>query len=66
MPFATAATGSPVLDEALAYFDCDLTEEHSAGTHTIFLGGVLACGARDGSPLGYFNGDYRDFGCRIP
>ena len=30
------------------------------------LGGVVACGARDGAPLGYFNGDYRDFGCEIP
>jgi flavin reductase (DIM6/NTAB) family NADH-FMN oxidoreductase RutF len=64
--YGTAATGSPVLDEALAFFDCDLSEEHSAGTHTIFLGGVVACGARDGAPLGYFNGGYRNFGCRIP
>jgi flavin reductase (DIM6/NTAB) family NADH-FMN oxidoreductase RutF len=64
--FHSAVTGSPVFEEALAFFDCDLTEEHSAGTHTIFLGGVVACGARDGSPLGYFNAGYRDFGCRIP
>ena len=66
LAYSVAATGAPVLDEALAFFDCDLTEEHSAGTHTIFLGGVVACGARDGAPLGYFNGDYRDFGCEIP
>jgi flavin reductase (DIM6/NTAB) family NADH-FMN oxidoreductase RutF len=67
--FATPSLGdpfSPVLDGTLGYLDCELSEEHSAGTHTIFLGGVVACGSEDGAPLGYFNADYRDFGCRIP
>jgi flavin reductase (DIM6/NTAB) family NADH-FMN oxidoreductase RutF len=66
VPYRSEATGAPVFDEALAFFDCNLTEELSASTHTIFLGGVVACGARDGAPLGYFNGGYRDFTCRIP
>lgn len=60
------ATGAPVIDDVLGYLDCELAEEHSAGTHTIFLGTVVACGYRDGAPLGYFNAGYRDFGCRIP
>jgi flavin reductase len=64
--YTTAKTGSPVLEDALAYIDCELAEEHSAGTHTIFIGMVLACGIRDGAPLGYFNAAYRDFGCMIP
>jgi flavin reductase (DIM6/NTAB) family NADH-FMN oxidoreductase RutF len=65
LAYSVEATGSPVLDDALAFFDCELAEEHTAGTHTIFIGGVVACGARDGAPLGYFDGGYRDFGCRI-
>ncbi len=70
-PFASAPhtfgpTGSPILDGVLGYFDCELAEEHSAGTHTIFLGNVVACGSSDGSPLGYFDGSYRDFGCVTP
>jgi flavin reductase (DIM6/NTAB) family NADH-FMN oxidoreductase RutF len=70
-PFAGLAcragpTGSPIIENSLAYLDCTLTEEHSAGTHTIFLGSVVACGSADGSPLGYFNAEYRDFGCLIP
>ncbi len=65
-PYATAGTGAPVLDGVLGYFDCELAEEHSAGSHTIFIGTVVACGSRDGSPLGYFNAAYRDFGCIIP
>jgi flavin reductase (DIM6/NTAB) family NADH-FMN oxidoreductase RutF len=65
LAYSVESTGSPVLDDALAFFDCELAEEHTAGTHTIFIGGVVACGARDGAPLGYFDGGYRDFGCRI-
>ena len=70
-PFAGVAyridrSGSPVFDDALAYLDCELAAEHAAGTHAIFIGNVLACAARDGSPLGYFNGEYRDFKCTIP
>ncbi|MBD5656604.1 MAG: flavin reductase family protein [Candidatus Eremiobacteraeota bacterium] len=64
--YETARTGSPVITDSLAYLDCELAEEHSAGTHTIFLGTVLACAANDGSPLGYFNATYRDFQCKIP
>jgi flavin reductase (DIM6/NTAB) family NADH-FMN oxidoreductase RutF len=59
-------TGSPILENALAYLDCTLAEEHTAGTHTIFVGAVVSCGFTDGAPLGYFNADYRDFGCRTP
>jgi flavin reductase (DIM6/NTAB) family NADH-FMN oxidoreductase RutF len=70
-PFATIAyrserTGSPVLEDSLAYLDCKLAEEHTAGTHTIFIGEVLRCGSRDGAPLGYFNATYRDFRCTTP
>ncbi len=61
--YRSGKTGSPVLDGALAYFDCELSEEHSAGTHTIFIGNVLECATGEaGEPLGYFEGDYRDFG----
>ncbi|MBD5605975.1 MAG: flavin reductase family protein [Candidatus Eremiobacteraeota bacterium] len=63
LPYSFARTGAPVLDGVLSYFDCELAEEHSAATHTIFIGNVLACEAHDGAPLGYFDAGYRDFGC---
>jgi flavin reductase (DIM6/NTAB) family NADH-FMN oxidoreductase RutF len=62
-PYALASTGAPVLEGVLAYLDCELAEEHSAGTHTIFIGNVVACASYDGAPLGYFDADYRDFRC---
>ncbi len=64
--FVTATTGAPVIENAFAYLDCELAEEYSAGTHTIFIGAVQACEYGEGEPLGYFDGGYRNFGCRIP
>jgi flavin reductase (DIM6/NTAB) family NADH-FMN oxidoreductase RutF len=55
-------SGSPILEGTVAHVDCEVTEELTAGTHTIFLGTVLDAGWRDGAPLGYFNRGYRDFG----
>lgn len=34
-------TGAPVLEEALAYFDCDLTGRMQAGDHELVLGRVV-------------------------
>ena len=51
-------TGSPVLEQALAWVDCEVTAEHVAGDHTIFIGHVLAGDAVDGEPLLYYRGGY--------
>jgi flavin reductase (DIM6/NTAB) family NADH-FMN oxidoreductase RutF len=65
VPTHAAATGAPVIDGCLAYMDCRLAEEHTAGSHTVFIGEVVESGAVSGRPLGYLNGDYRDFGIEI-
>ena len=59
------ATGAPVLSGTIAHFDCELAHEHQFGSHSIFIGHVLSCSARPGSPLGYFNGGFRDFGIHV-
>jgi flavin reductase (DIM6/NTAB) family NADH-FMN oxidoreductase RutF len=58
-------TGAPVLDGAIAHFDCEVTEEYHQASHSILIGRVLSCGARPGSPLGYFNGGFHDFGIHV-
>jgi flavin reductase (DIM6/NTAB) family NADH-FMN oxidoreductase RutF len=58
-------TGAPVLRGIVAHLDCEVAEEHHAGTHSIFIGRVLSAKSRSGSPLGYYNGDFHDFGIRI-
>ncbi|MDE2481609.1 MAG: flavin reductase family protein [bacterium] len=63
--YETDATGAPVLPGTIAHFDCEVVEEHHAGTHSIFIGRVVSCEAREGTPLGYFNGGFHDFGMRV-
>ena len=53
-------TGSPILVDALASFDCETTSMHDGGDHVIFVGRVLRLRAGvDGRPLIYFRGAYR-------
>jgi len=55
-----AETGSPILDGSIAYFDCRLHESHPAGTHTIFIGEIVAAGYEErGQPLLWFGSRYR-------
>jgi flavin reductase (DIM6/NTAB) family NADH-FMN oxidoreductase RutF len=53
-----AVTGSPILARALAWMDCRVTEVYEAGDHSILVGEVVACDARDGEPLVFFRGRY--------
>jgi len=34
-------SGAPILDDALAYFDCEVTEHRTAGDHELLLGRVV-------------------------
>ncbi|MEO7296226.1 MAG: flavin reductase family protein [Candidatus Limnocylindria bacterium] len=55
-----AETGSPILEGALAYFDCRIMERHDGGDHTIFLGEIVAAGYReDAAPLLWYGSAYR-------
>jgi flavin reductase (DIM6/NTAB) family NADH-FMN oxidoreductase RutF len=56
-----AETGSPILEGALAYYDCRLSVHHDGGDHAIFLGDVVAAGYReDARPLIYYASGYRE------
>jgi flavin reductase len=55
-------TGSPILETALASFDCRVTQMIDTASHTIFIAEVIA--ARYGEaapPLLYFDGGYGGF-----
>lgn len=55
-----AETGSPILDGAIAYFDCRLVERHPGGDHTLFIGEIVSAGFEEtGEPLLYFGSGYR-------
>ncbi|OQA45336.1 MAG: FMN reductase (NADH) NtaB [Chloroflexi bacterium ADurb.Bin325] len=57
----TAATGAPILADALAWLDCTIYTRQSAGTHTLYIGEVQASHVPepDVAPLIYWNRDYR-------
>lgn len=63
--FDVETTGAPVLRGTVGHLDCEVAEEHHAGSHSIFIGRVVSARSRTGSPLGYYNGDFHDFGIRI-
>jgi flavin reductase (DIM6/NTAB) family NADH-FMN oxidoreductase RutF len=59
--WSTAATGAPVLADALAWLDCTIHSRHAAGTHTVYIGEVQASAVArpDRTPLVYWNRGYR-------
>ena len=52
------ATGAPILKEALAGFDCTISEQVNAGTHSIFIGRIVGILHQQGAPLLYGNGAF--------
>jgi flavin reductase (DIM6/NTAB) family NADH-FMN oxidoreductase RutF len=51
-------TGSPILDDALAYLDCRVAGSFEFGTHTIFIGEPIDCAFSHGTPLIYYRSSY--------
>lgn len=60
VPYHTAITGSPILVDSLAWYDCRVEAAHDGGDHTIFIGRVEAVGvgAEGKQPLLYFANQY--------
>ena len=57
--YTPGRTGSPILEDALAYVDCETLVEHDAGDHVIVVGGVVELGYQhEGTPLLFYRGGY--------
>lgn len=65
-PWRTAPhTGSPILEEAVAWIDCELGDIHEAGDHYIVIGKVLGLEIQNPTlPLLFFQGGYGTFAPR--
>ena len=50
---------SPILEGTLGHVECRIVETHEAGDHVIHLGEVEDAAWRDGRPLLFFRGKYR-------
>jgi len=58
---ASALSGAPRLDGALAWADCRLQQIHDSGDHELVTGRVLALGVADGRPLLFYRGRFGTF-----
>lgn len=57
--WTSLTTGSPVLEESLVGFDCEIFESHEIGSHTVFYCRVKDAKINsDGQGLVYFNRAY--------
>ncbi|MBI1900299.1 MAG: flavin reductase family protein [Planctomycetia bacterium] len=54
----TSVTGSPILSDAIAWIDCEVSEILPGGDHDIYLGRVVAGDMKGGDPLLFFCGKY--------
>jgi flavin reductase (DIM6/NTAB) family NADH-FMN oxidoreductase RutF len=62
-----AESGSPILEGALAYFDCRLVNRFDGGDHTLFLGEIVAAGFReDAEPLLWYASTFHVLGGGAP
>ena len=50
----------PVIPDALVQVACDVSANHVEGDHTLFIGKVKDITIKDGNPLLYFAGKYRN------
>lgn len=55
------AQGVPVVEDALARFDCEQVATHDGGDHLIIVGRVQGFDLQDGAPLVFSQGAYGGF-----
>jgi flavin reductase (DIM6/NTAB) family NADH-FMN oxidoreductase RutF len=55
-------TGSPIIDDVVAWFDCEHFEQVDAGDHIILVGRVMRYSYNTRAPLGFCRGTYVSFG----
>jgi 3-hydroxy-9,10-secoandrosta-1,3,5(10)-triene-9,17-dione monooxygenase reductase component len=62
LEYTTGRTGAPILEDALAFVDCETLDEHDAGDHVIVVGRVLELGySSESKPLLFYRGGYGRF-----
>ncbi len=60
--YKVGANGAPILDGALAFLECKVTQKIDGGDHTIYVGEIEQAETKEGKPLLFFRGGYRELG----
>lgn len=58
LSYRHGSLGPPLLDEALAWIECEVTESVVGGTHRVLLGTVRDAHVEAGTPLAYYRGRF--------
>lgn len=69
LPFRTrsARTGAPLIEGAIAWFDCEVQTAERRGDHIVVIGLVVEAWAAEGAdPLIYYQGAYHALGGELP
>jgi flavin reductase (DIM6/NTAB) family NADH-FMN oxidoreductase RutF len=61
VPMHLSHCGMPIIEGALATFECNLEATHDAGDHVIIVGRVTKAHHRGGDPLVFQGGKYGEF-----
>lgn len=59
VPHAVGKTGCPIIEGSDAHIECVVMDQLDVGTHTIFVGRIVATSSSSGEPLLYHEGRYR-------
>jgi flavin reductase len=62
IPHSIGRTGCPIIAGADAHIECTVIDQMDVGTHTIFVGKIVAAGTANGEPLLYHEGRYVGIG----
>ena len=60
VPYSLGITKCPIIDGCTSFLECVVESGIPSGTHSIFIGRVVASGGSGRSPLIYHDGKYRD------
>ncbi|MCX7084086.1 MAG: flavin reductase family protein [Methylococcales bacterium] len=58
--WSVSASGTPFLNDSILSLDCKVVNKVLVGTHWIVIGEIQESVCRDGEPLLYFSGSYRE------
>ncbi len=61
IPIHLSHCGMPIIEGALASFECNLEATHDAGDHVIIVGRVTKANHQGGNPLVFHGGMYGEF-----
>ena len=59
VPFTLGWAQAPLIEGAVAWFECRHHARHDAGDHVLFIGEVVRCGRRHGPGLVFHHGRFR-------